>query len=109
MTLEHEPESSREAGWQALGKLYQNFFSGLILSLSSREGRDVVGDWSFNLFRRQHHEKFLYSFEKLGLTGLPHAIAAARYHFFSNRIGDVEVEYVGGSETKVWIRFPHPR
>ena len=109
MTLEHASESSREAGWQALGMLYHNFFSGLILSLSSREGHDVVGDWSFNLFRRQHHEKFLSSFDKLGLTGLPHAVAAARYHFLSNRIGGVAVEYVEESETKAWIRFPHPR
>ena len=33
----------------------------------------------------------------------------ARYHFLSNRIGGVEVEYVEGSETKAWTRFPHPR
>ncbi len=109
MTSEHASESSREAGWQALETLYHNFFSGLILSLSSREGHDVVGDWSFNLFRRQHHEKFLSSFDKLGLTELPHAVAAARYHYLSNRIGGVGVEYVEESETKAWIRFPHPR
>ena len=94
MTLEHASESYREVGWRALTTLYHNFFTGLILSLSAREGHDVVGDWSFNLFRRQHHDKFLSSFDKLGLTGLPDAVASARYHYLSNRIGGVDVEYV---------------
>ena len=91
---------SREGGWQALGMLYHDFFSGLILSFSFCEGRDVVGHWSFNLFRRQHHEKFLSSCDKLGLTGFPHAVSAACYHYLSNRIGGVDVEYVEESDTK---------
>jgi len=98
-----------EAGWHALSVLYHNFFTGLILTVSSRAGPDVAGDWAFKLFRRQHLAKFLSSFDKLGLTGLPHAVAAARYHYLSNRIGGVEVEYVEESDTKAWVRFPHPR
>jgi len=100
---------TREAGWQALGLLYHNFFTGLILSVASRAGHDLVGEWTYNLFRRQHTEKFLSSFEKLGLTGLPDAVAAARYHYLANRIGGVDVEYVEESDTKAWVRFPHPR
>lgn len=96
-------------GWQAVATLYHNLFTGLTLAIASREGHDVVGEWAFNLFRRQHHEKFLSSFDKLGLSDLPHAVAAARYHCLSNRIGGVEVEYVEESDTKAWIRFPHPR
>ena len=76
--------------------------------MSSREGQDVAGEWSFNLFRRQHHEKFRSSLDKLGLTGLSDAVVAARYHYLSNLIGGVEVEYVE-SDTKAWVRFPHPR
>ena len=96
-------------GWHAVATLYHNLFTGLNLAIASREGHDVVGEWAFNLFRRQHHEKFLSSFDKLGLSDLPHAVAAARYHCLSNRIGGVEVEYVEESDTKAWIRFPHPR
>mgnify|MGYP001387359590 CR=1 FL=1 len=109
MTLEHASESYPEAGWQALATLYRNFFTGLILSLSAREGHDVVGDWSFNLSRRQHQEKFLLSFDKPGLTGLPHAVASARYHYLSRRIGGVDGENVEELDTKAWIRFPHLR
>ena len=75
VNLGTESDNSLEASWKALGTLYHNFFSGLILSLSSREGQDVAGEWSFNLFRRQHHEKFRSSLDKLGLTGLSDAVA----------------------------------
>ena len=102
-------DKNQERAWKALASLYHNFFTGLILSISSRAGHDVAGQWSFNLFRRQHHANFLSSFEKLGVAGLPHAVAAARYHYFSNRIGSVDVEYMEESESKAWIRFPHPR
>jgi hypothetical protein len=63
----------------------------------------------FRLFRRQHLEKFLASFEKLGLTDLPHAVACARYHVLSNSIGGVPVEYMEESPRKAWVRFRYPR
>ena len=98
-----------EAGWQALAHLYHCYFTGLILQMALKHGAAAAGEWSFRYFRRQHHEKFLSSFEKLGNANLPDAVAAARYHYFSNRIGGVEVEYMYESDRKAWIRFPHPR
>ncbi len=73
------------------------------------EGREVVGDWMFRLFRQQHLDKFLSSFEKLGLSGLPHAIACAKYHTLSNGVGGVRVEYMEESDKKAWVRFRYPR
>ena len=73
------------------------------------ESRDCVYEWMFRLFRRQHEEKFLSSFEKLGLTHLPHAVACARYHVLSNGVGGVAVEYMEESDTKAWVRFRYPR
>ncbi|MCP5371445.1 MAG: hypothetical protein H6907_06880 [Hyphomicrobiales bacterium] len=89
--------------------LYHAYFTGLILMLASRKGPRDAGDWSFAVFRRQHHEKFRSSFEKLGLLDLPDAVACARYHYLSNRIGGVPVEYMEESDTKAWVRFCHPR
>ena len=63
----------------------------------------------FRLFRQQHEDKFLSSFAKLGLDGLPHAVACARYHVLSNGIGGVAVEYMEESDTKAWVRFRYPR
>ena len=76
--------------FQAIGaqaRLHHAYLLGLQLMVSTRKGPEVMGDWMFRLFRRQHLEKFLGSFDKLGLSGLPHAVACARYHALSNSIG----------------------
>ena len=109
LALKRAKPGTPEAGWQALAHLYHSFFTGLILQVSLQLGAETAGKWSYQYFRRQHHEKFLSSFEKLGAAGLPDAVAAARYHYLSNRIGGVEVEYMFESDKKAWVRFPHPR
>ena len=48
-------------------------------------------------------------FEKLGVKGLPDAVASAQYHYLSNSIGGVRVEFMPESDTKAWVRFVHPR
>lgn len=100
---------SPQAGWKAVATLYHAYFTGLILMLASRKGAQAAGDWIFAVFRQQHRDKFLSSFDKLGLTGLPHAVAAAQYHYLSNSIGGVEVEYMYEADDKAWVRFCHPR
>ncbi len=102
-------QSLRHAAIDAQAHLHHAYLIGLQLMVSSREGATVVGDWMFRLFRRQHHEKFLSSFAKLGLRELPHAIACARYHVLSNAIGGVAVEYMEEGPTKAWVRFRYPR
>ena len=102
-------ESKKSTTIAALAELHHQYFLGLQLMVATREGADVVGDWIFRLFRRQHEDKFLSSFAKLGLEGLPHAVACARYHVLSNGIGGVPVEYMEESDTKAWVRFRYPR
>ena len=89
--------------------LHHQYFLGLQLMVAVEEGREVVGEWMFRLFRRQHEDKFLSSFHKLGLSGLPHAVACAKYHALSNGVGGVRVEYMEESEKKAWVRFRYPR
>jgi hypothetical protein len=93
----------------AQAELHHQLLLGLELMVATREGPQVVGDWMFRLFRRQHEDKFLSSFSKLGLDGLPHAVACARYHVLSNSIGGVGVEYIEESDRKAWVRFRYPR
>ncbi|TNE36599.1 MAG: hypothetical protein EP347_10685 [Alphaproteobacteria bacterium] len=108
--LERDPEAgTTEARLKAVALLYHSLFTGLILMVASRCGDKAVGDWIFKTFRRQHEAKFLSSFDKLGLTDVPHAVASAQYHYLSNSIGGVEVEYMYESDTKAWVRFCHPR
>ncbi|WP_169568737.1 hypothetical protein [Sneathiella limimaris] len=94
---------------EAQADLHHAYLLGLQLMVSSRKGEAVMEEWMFNLFRQQHLEKFLSSFQKLGLTGLPDAVACARYHVLSNQIGGVGVEYMEESDKKAWVRFRYPR
>lgn len=93
----------------AQAHLHHQYFLGLQLMVAVEESKQVVFDWMFRLFRRQHEEKFLSSFEKLGLADAPHAVACAKYHVLSNGIGGVAVEYMYESDTKAWVRFRYPR
>ena len=93
----------------AQAELHHQYLLGLELMVAARERPEVVGDWMFRLFRRLHEEKFLSSFAKLGLEGLPDAVACARYHTLSNVIGGVPVEYMEESDRKAWVRFRYPR
>jgi hypothetical protein len=96
-------------GLAALANLYHAYFLGLQLMVSTRLGEKVMEQWMFRLFRRQHEEKFLSSFSKLGLDHLPPAVACAQYHKLSNGMGGVPVEYIYESATKAWVRFRYPR
>jgi hypothetical protein len=102
-------EDLTDAATDAQARLLHAWFLGLQLMVATRRGPELVGRWMFRLFRRQHEAKFLSSFDKLGLTGLPHAVACARYHVLSNGIGGVAVQYMEESPRKAWVRFRYPR
>lgn len=94
---------------KAAAALYHSFFTGLILTLVTRRSADAAARWVHAVFRHQHHEKFLSSFEKLGLTGMPDAVACAAYHYLSNAVGGVRVEFMRESDRKAWVNFVPPR
>ncbi|NJK42345.1 MAG: hypothetical protein HC937_00810 [Aquincola sp.] len=97
------------AAMQAAARLYHAYFTGLILTLVTRRSASDTAEWVFRVFRHQHHEKFLSSFGKLGLTGMPDAVACAAYHYLSNSIGGVSVEFMRESDRKAWVNFVPPR
>ena len=94
---------------RAQADLHQQYFIGLQLMVSTRDGPEAIRDWMFRLFRQQHEDKFLSSFKKLGLEGLPDAVASAQYHVLSNTLGGVGVEYMPESDAKAWVRYRYPR
>jgi len=88
---------------------YHAYFTGALVAAVVHRGRSDAAELVFRIFRRQHLERFLPGLQKLGLTGLPPALAAAQYHYLSNAIGGVSVEYMVESDRKAWIRYPPPR
>ena len=105
-------DGAREAQWlkwRSVADLYHAFFTGLILTVVTRRGTADAAEFVFRVFRRQQQERFLPGLEKLGLSHLPPAVAAAQYHYLSNWIGGVHVEYMYETDRKAWIRYPPPR
>jgi hypothetical protein len=83
--------------------------TGLILTVITRKSHHAAEEFVFRLFRRQHLAMFLPGLKKLGLDKEPAAVAASKYHYFSNQLGGVKVEYYEESPRKAWIRYPPPR
>ncbi|MBI3993410.1 MAG: hypothetical protein HY342_09055, partial [Candidatus Lambdaproteobacteria bacterium] len=98
-----------EDGYQAVSRLYHAYLTGLILATVTRRGNADAAELMFQTFRRQHLEKFLPGLKLLGLDKLPHAVACAQYHYLSNHLGGVKVEYVYESDRKAWVRYLPPR
>jgi hypothetical protein len=93
----------------AVAGLYHAWTTGLVLTILSRRDAATAERFVFQLFRKQHRERFLAGLAKLGLDREPHAVAAAKYHYFSNQLGGVAVEYLRESDRKAWVRYPPPR
>lgn len=105
-----EPERQDDtAAYTAIEEIYHAYLTGLILALVTRAGTGPAAEVVFRTFRRQQLARFLPGLRKLGLDGLPHAVACAQYHYLSNQVGGVKVEYVYESDRKAWVRYPPPR
>ena len=85
--------------WRAVAELYHAYFTGLILTVVTRRGTADAAEFVFRVFRRQQQERFLLGLEKLGLSHLPPAVAAAQYHYLS---GLQEIEWVFSATSERW-------
>lgn len=103
------PPAPEARDFHAAAEMHHRFLTGLILALVLRTGEATAAEAVYRLFRRQHGEKFLLGLRLLGLDGLPDAVASAQYHYLSNFIGTVKVEYMPETDRKAWIRYPPPR
>jgi hypothetical protein len=109
MSIKYPKGAAMRADFRAVHKLYHAWLTGLLLMVISRRGEAAAAELVFRIFRRQHLAAFLPGLKKLGLDTLPHAVAAAQYHYLSNHIGGVRVEYMYESDRKAWVRYPPPR
>jgi hypothetical protein len=102
-------DGATSRGYRAVETIYHAYLTGLILTTVTRRSFADAAELVFRTFRRQHLEKFLPGLAKLGLSTLPHAVACAQYHYLSNQLGGVEVEYMPESDRKAWVRYVPPR
>lgn len=109
MNVNHQTQAEPVGAWKAVAEWYHAYFTGIVLFTVSRLGPPKAEELVYEIFCRQRRERFLPGLQKLGLDKLPHAVAAAQYHYLSNHIGGVSVEYMPESDRKAWIRYAAPR
>jgi len=95
--------------YHAIEELYHAYLTGMVLMAVTRKSAAEARELMFHLFRRQHMERFLPGLVKLGLDAEPDAVASAKYHYLSNHVGGVKVQYIPESDSKAWVRYLPPR
>jgi hypothetical protein len=86
-------------------EMWRAEFASLRLALLRVKGEQALAEaQKFNL-RRHQKKYFLPGLKKLGITGESDAIKAAKYHYLSNILGGIDMEYIEENPKKVWIRY----
>jgi hypothetical protein len=79
------------------------------LTVMRERGNDELAEAKNRILRKHQRAHFLDGLDKLGISrDLPPAVIAGRYHYFSNAIGNLKMEYIEESPKKVWIRYRAP-
>jgi hypothetical protein len=92
-----------------IARLWALEYAALQLTLLREEGEPALTEFKYRILYRHHRAHFLDGLAKLGIArDLPPAVIAARYHYLSNQVGGLGMEYVEESPRKVWIRYLAP-
>ncbi|GAB2899087.1 hypothetical protein [Paralcaligenes ginsengisoli] len=90
-------------------KFWGRTFGALGAVVVREKGEQAIKTlWSLML--HQHQQGFYrQGLQKLGIKDdEPPAVAAAKYHWYTNLIGGLSMEYVEETPKKVWIRYTAP-
>src|SRR5665213_3608550 len=78
---------------------------GLLRGLGGAE----LAEFKERILRRHQRGHFLDGLTKLGISrDLPPAVIAGRYHYLSNMLGGLSMEYIEETPKKVWVRYHAP-
>lgn len=82
--------------------------SGLTAIVLREKGETALNDVWRALMTAEQSQRFIVALDKLGIRGDSPAVTAAKYHYFSNSIGGLNLQYIEESPKKVWIRYLPP-
>ncbi len=92
-----------------IADFWTSLWSSIQLSILRDKGADDLVHFKTLILRTHQRTHFLEGLDKLHIDrSLPPAIAAARYHYLSNKIGGLNLQYIEESHKKVWIRYLPP-
>lgn len=91
------------------GKFLGKTFSALTAITFREKGEEAAKRLWVLLLSQQQKGSYLEGLRKLGIRDdEPPAVKAAKYHYLSNQIGGLQMEYIEESPKKVWIRYNAP-
>ncbi|SDV48756.1 hypothetical protein [Chitinasiproducens palmae] len=91
-----------------VGNFGWSVVSGVTAIVLREKGETALNNvWRALMTAEQSH-RFVEALEKLGIRNDPPAVTAAKYHYFSNTIGGLRLQYMAESPKKVWIRYLPP-
>lgn len=94
---------------ETANKLWGRTFSSLSAITYREKGEDAVCELYVRVLRQHQTGHYREGLQKLGIRDdEPPAVAAAKYHYLTNAIGGLSMEYIEESPKKVWIRYIAP-
>lgn len=94
---------------ETIARFWGLHWSAIQLVVLQEKGERDLAALKYAILRRHQRSHFLQGVDKLGIDrSLPPAVVAGRYHYFSNAIGGLAMEYVEETPRKVWIRYLPP-
>ncbi len=109
MTLLSDADWPLRRRVETIARLWALQYAALQLTLLRERGEPALTEFKYRILHRHHRAHFLAGLEKLGIRrDLPPAVVAGRYHYLSNQVGGLGMEYVEESPRRVWIRYLAP-
>ncbi|MBM3542262.1 MAG: hypothetical protein FJX51_09455 [Alphaproteobacteria bacterium] len=81
---------------------------GMQLVILRDRGPDDFAKFKIVILGLHQEGHYLEGLKKLGIGNDPPAIAAAKYHYLSNSIGGLTLEYAEDGPKRAWIRYTQP-
>jgi hypothetical protein len=90
-------------------KCWGRAFAGLAAITQREKGERALIDLWARTLRSHQDDSYLDGLRKLGIRDdEPAAVKACKYHYFTNLIGGLRMEYIEESPKKCWIRYLAP-
>ncbi|MDR8394714.1 hypothetical protein NE850_00030 [Paraburkholderia sp. USG1] len=90
-------------------KFWTGICSTVVFACLREHGQDRIVELERRSINHHQAKHFLEGMRKLGLDNEPNdVIRCAKYHYFSNSLGGLPMDYVEESPERVWIRYLAP-
>ena len=105
--MDNTADLEREVG--ACSTFHWGIYNGLVGLLTRDRGQSVAIELIKTTMRAEQGARYVEGLQKLGIDlAEPPAVKAAKYHYLSNTIGGLSLEYYRESDRKAWIRYRAP-